>query len=134
MNTGASLVAELVDDKTRVAVNAPLEWTPKSVSASMIGYGREKKMGVYDPLRDHLRKQRLSELILTFDEIERILKRMLPNSAACPQWWENATEPRHVQQHAWADAGYSAFLLKGQDKVRFTRTSGSGTREGPPRS
>lgn len=78
-------------------------------------------MGVYDPLQKYLRRQRLSELILTFTEIERILGRMLPKSAERPQWWENATEIRHVQQHAWANAGYNALLLAGQEKVRFVR-------------
>jgi hypothetical protein len=80
-------------------------------------------MGVYDPLRDYLRKQKLAEFVLTFEEIERVLKRMLPNSAAHPQWWENAAEVQHVQQRAWSDAGYQAFLMKGADKVRFVRSA-----------
>jgi hypothetical protein len=77
-------------------------------------------MGVYDPLRDYLKQQSASELILTVDEIEAILKRMLPNSASRPGWWEDPTEKRIVQQQAWNAAGYKASLLKGE-KVRFVR-------------
>ena len=80
-------------------------------------------MGVYDPLREYLRKQKLSEFVLTFEEIERVLKRMLPNSAAHPQWWEDAVDVRHIQQRAWSDAGFKAFLIKGADKVRFVRSA-----------
>ncbi|RWP14737.1 hypothetical protein [Mesorhizobium sp.] len=62
-------------------------------------------MGVYDQLREHLKRQRLPEAILSFEEIEAITKRMLHNSAAHPQWWEDDTEHRDTAQHAWADAG-----------------------------
>lgn len=80
-------------------------------------------MGKYDPLRDHLGRQKTGELELSFEEIERIIGCMLPNSAARPQWWANIKDPdtTHVQRNAWRDAGYDAFLIAGRDCVRFVR-------------
>jgi len=81
-------------------------------------------MGKYDPLRDLLKRQRDTELELTFAEIERIIGGMLPNSAARPQWWANVKDPdtTDVQRNAWQDAGYDALLIAGRDQVRFSRT------------
>lgn len=80
-------------------------------------------MGKYDPLRDHLRRQRGEEFELTFVEIERKLGCMLPNSAARPQWWANVVDPDRspVQREAWRAAGFDAFLIAGKDRVRFRR-------------
>lgn len=80
-------------------------------------------MGKYDPLRDYLKRQRASQLELTFTEIERMVGKMLPNRAIRAEWWENAHD-RHapsVQQNAWQEAGYNAVLVVGHDRVRFTR-------------
>jgi hypothetical protein len=83
-------------------------------------------MAKYDPLHQHLRRQRLEELEMTFAEIERRIGAMLPNSAQRPQWWANVSDPdtTHVQRHAWGKAGYDAFLVLGQDRVRFRRRPG----------
>lgn len=80
-------------------------------------------MGKYDPLRDHLKRQRAAEFELTLTEVERIIASMLPNSAARPQWWANVKDPdtTHVQRNAWRDAGFDAFLIAGRDRVRFVR-------------
>ena len=80
-------------------------------------------MRKYDPLQRHLERQKVSELQMSFAEIERCLGAMLPNSSARPQWWANAVHPihQHVQQRAWRDAGYDAFLIAGADRVRFKR-------------
>ena len=80
-------------------------------------------MGKYDPLRRRLSRLKADEVVLSFDEIERIIGGMLPNGAARPQWWSDAgpVDPRHVQQAAWRAAGYDAFLLTGAEKVRFKR-------------
>ena len=79
-------------------------------------------MGIYDPLRDHLRKQRLQEFELKFSEIENIIGRHLPKSAARPQWWANQKDGMRPQRDSWRDAGYDAFLIKGGERVRFCRT------------
>lgn len=79
-------------------------------------------MGKYDPLRDYLGNQSLSEMNLSFREIEKIIGGPLPGSAMRPQWWANEANPKtgHVQRLAWAAAGYDAFLHAGR-KVRFKK-------------
>ena len=80
-------------------------------------------MGKYDRLRDYLKRQRAAAIELTFREIELVLGCMLPNSAVRPQWWANSKEhdTRNVQQSAWRDAGFHAFLSAGRERVRFER-------------
>jgi len=78
-------------------------------------------MGIYDPLRDHLLRQRLQEFTLTFTEIESVIGRHLPKSAELPQWWANQKDGTRPQRDAWRDAGYEAFLIKGRDRVRFCK-------------
>ena len=81
-------------------------------------------MGIYDPLRDHLRRQRLAELELSFLEIGNILGRQLPKSAEYPQWWSNQKDGvARPQRDAWRDAGFDAFLIKGRGRVRFVKLS-----------
>lgn len=82
-------------------------------------------MGKYDRLRDYLKRQHAAAIELTFRDIELVLGCMLPNSAARPQWWANSKEPdkRNVQQSAWRDAGFDAFLSAGRERVRFERVS-----------
>lgn len=82
-------------------------------------------MGKYDPLRDHLKRQKADEFDLTFVEIERVLGAMLPKSANRPQWWANVSDPEtaHVQREAWRAAGFDAFLIAGKDRVRFHRSA-----------
>lgn len=82
-------------------------------------------MGKYDGLRDYLRTQTLSEIILSFPEIERIIESSLPKSAVRPQWWANEGNPStsHSQRKAWGDAGYDAFLISDARKVRFKKVS-----------
>ncbi len=81
------------------------------------------QMGKYDPLYDYLRRKTASELEMTFRDVERVIGALLPNSAARPQWWANETDPAtsHVQTRAWRDAGYDAFLITGEDQIRFRR-------------
>jgi hypothetical protein len=78
----------------------------------------------YDPLRDHLSRQALSELIMPFAEIEQLVG-PLPDSAQRPQWWANVRSQTSasVQREAWRAAGYNAFLIAGSNKVRFVRVA-----------
>lgn len=79
-------------------------------------------MGKYDPLRDYLRRQKGDEFELTFADIERRLGAMLPKSANRPQWWANVADSGSpVQRDAWRAAGLDAFLIPGEDRVRFRR-------------
>jgi hypothetical protein len=81
-------------------------------------------MAKYDPLQIYLNRSTQYEVVLTFDEVERVLMTPLPSSAAkYPEWWANETNPKtsHVQCKAWVAAGYKAFpdILSG--KVLFAR-------------
>ena len=80
-------------------------------------------MAKYDPLRRFLRRSRLSEVDMSFADIERVIGDMLPKSAERPQWWANEADPsgRHVQAGSWREAGYDAFLIAGAEKVIFRR-------------
>lgn len=77
----------------------------------------------YDPLRNWLAVNDGQEFSLSFEEISAILGNSLPVSAARPQWWANTTKVHtNVQREAWRAAGYDAFLLKDQSRVRFVKT------------
>ena len=81
-------------------------------------------MAKYAPLRNYLKRKKLSEIILTFDEVEHIIHAPLPKNAATPQWWANIVNPDHghVQREAWRAAGYDAFLLP-PSRVRFQKVA-----------
>ena len=82
-------------------------------------------MSKYDPLARHLQRQTSDTVEMTFWDLELVLRAMLPRSAERPQWWanENSETTRHVQSRAWLSAGYDAFLVKGQERIRFVRRS-----------
>jgi hypothetical protein len=79
-------------------------------------------MSKYAPLRTYLKRQKLSEIVLTFGQIEDIINAPLPNYAGKPQWWANIVNPEHghVQREAWRAAGYDAFLLP-PSRVKFQK-------------
>jgi len=81
-------------------------------------------MAKYAPLRNYLKRKKLSEIILTFDEVEHIIHAPLPKNAATPQWWANIVNPDHghIQREAWRAAGYDAFLLP-PSRVRFQKVA-----------
>lgn len=89
------------------------------------------RMGKYDPLYNYLRRKTAPELNMTFRDIERILRAMLPNSASRTQWWvnESAADTRCLQAIAWQKAGYDAFLV-GKDQVIFRRHQRIGRADG----
>ena len=80
-------------------------------------------MAKYDPLLDHLRRQKTDLYEMTFRDIERVLAALLPKSAQRPEWWSNETsrDSHHVQCRAWLEAGYGAHPIKGAERVRFKR-------------
>lgn len=63
-------------------------------------------MAKYDPLRKHLRRKNLAEVVMTFDDVERVIGGMLRKSASLAAWWgnERSSETRHVQCRSWLDA------------------------------
>src|SRR5438132_386717 len=47
----------------------------------------------YGALRDYLKKQRLPEFVLSFEEIEQIIDAPLPRAAHRASWWESVSAP-----------------------------------------
>lgn len=81
------------------------------------------KLGKYDALEAHLRRQKAASYEMTFRDIERILGALLPKRAYRADWWVNDPDPaaRRVQCKAWLRSRYHAALLRAEERVRFTR-------------
>jgi hypothetical protein len=82
-------------------------------------------MAKYDLLENFLRVQNSDdeELILTFGEIEGIIKGELPRSAFGPDaraWQNEDEEVTHPQAQAWRNAGYKVWKVR-DGMVTFKR-------------
>jgi len=87
---------------------------------------KESTMSKYDPLRTFLERASatVTEMTLSFDQIEGILGFTLPASARKHRpWWENPTSTsRHSQAQAWLAAGWKVDAVDQRDEwVRFGR-------------
>lgn len=80
-------------------------------------------MGKYDPLHQYLRRRPTADIELTFQDIERLIRAMLPKAAYEAEWWSNAggSATGHIQTRAWLDAGFDAALIPGRERVKFVR-------------
>ena len=82
-------------------------------------------MSVYEPLQSYLTDNPDASVIMSYEEIERLLGRRLPNTAYGDnkrQWWAN-TET-HSQALAWLRANRKAKLDVKRDRVTFVRELG----------
>ena len=77
----------------------------------------------YDALRDYLKKQMRTELVLSFDEIETIIDAALPRAAHRASWWDSLRSPqeRMPQREACLAAGYAATRMPDGKSVRFRK-------------
>jgi hypothetical protein len=77
----------------------------------------------YDPLHDYLKKQKLPEFVLTFEQIEEIIEAPLPRAAHRASWWESLRSPQEKmpQREACLAGGYVATRLADGRSVRFKR-------------
>lgn len=86
-------------------------------------------MSVYAPLERRLAQADQDAVTLSFDEIERLLGRKLPQSAYDErikrQWWANTDT--HSQAKAWLKTGRKARLNVAENQVTFTRDDPSMT-------
>lgn len=83
-------------------------------------------MDKYDPLREHLTAVSDRDVVrMTFNELAGLVG-SLPASAWQHQaWWGNEVDGRHVQAHAWLDAGWRVAIVDQRDEwVEFTRVDG----------
>lgn len=79
-------------------------------------------MAKYAPLASFLRRQKRSEVDLTFRDIERIVGGILPKAAAVDGWWRADPSGPVMPQHiAFADAGFVAEPQTRAETVHFVR-------------
>ena len=80
-------------------------------------------MNDYDRLRDYLARQKLPELVLSFEQIEEIIGTALPRAAQRASWWETLRSPQQKmpQREACLAAGYIATRQPDGKSVRFKR-------------
>ena len=77
----------------------------------------------YDLLRDYLKKQKLPEFVLSFEQIEEILDAALPRAAHRASWWETERSPQEKmpQREACLEAGYIATRQADGKSVKFKK-------------
>jgi hypothetical protein len=77
----------------------------------------------YDALRDYLKKQTLSEFVLSFEQIEEIIDAALPRAAQRASWWETLRSPqeRMPQREACLAGGYIATRQADGKSVKFRK-------------
>ncbi len=80
-------------------------------------------MNDYDALRDYLKKQKLPEFVLSFEQIEEIIDAPLPRAAQRASWWETLRSPQEKmpQREACLAGGYIATRSTDGNSVRFKR-------------
>ena len=70
--------------------------------------------GKYTPLENYLRDlpESQREVLLNFQQIEKVLNTRLPSSAyEDRRWWDHETEANHLTKRAWANAGWKIESL-----------------------
>jgi hypothetical protein len=84
----------------------------------------------YDALRDYLRKQKLPEFVLSFEQIEEIIDAALPRAAHRASWWETERSPQEKmpQREACLAGGYIATRQADGKSVRFKKIPSSSSR------
>lgn len=89
-------------------------------------------MSVYEPLTKHLKSLPIESWSTNFAEIERILRRPLPQSAlAYRPWWANQKGGNHSQSRAWRDAGWETREVDLKHRtLRFERVKRQGLASG----
>jgi len=82
-----------------------------------------KQVNDYDALRDYLKKHKLPELVLSFEEIETIIDAALPRAAQRASWWETLRSPQEKmpQREACLAAGFIAARMPDGKGVRFKK-------------
>ncbi|MET4067069.1 hypothetical protein ABID58_001852 [Bradyrhizobium sp. S3.2.6] len=80
-------------------------------------------MNDYDALRDYLLRQKQTEFVLSFEEIEEIIGAALPRAANRASWWDTSRSPdiKMPQREACIAAGFKATRMPDGQTVRFTK-------------
>lgn len=81
-------------------------------------------MAKYEPLVRYLRRQKASEVELSFRDIERIVGGFLPKASADILWWSvEGAASAPPQQRAFAQAGFTPKPEFRTECVRFVRST-----------
>ncbi|MNE95467.1 hypothetical protein D3C80_1935570 [compost metagenome] len=87
-------------------------------------------MSKYAPLTTFLRRQKQGQVILTFRDIERIVRGILPKAATADAWWRtDRSGPMMPQHKAFTDAGFAAEPQIRSELVTFVRVAAKTTVE-----
>ena len=80
-------------------------------------------MGKYEPLTNFLRRQKVRELRMTFEQIEKVIGEKLPPRAQHHRaWWSNSPS-NNVMTKAWLQAGFRSEQVDvAGRKLVFRRT------------
>ncbi|MBR0949436.1 DUF7662 domain-containing protein [Bradyrhizobium canariense] len=80
-------------------------------------------MNDYDALRDYLMRQKQTEFVLTYEQIEEIIGAALPRAANRASWWDSLRSPdiQMPQREACLAAGFKAMRMPDGQSVRFTK-------------
>ena len=80
-------------------------------------------MNDYDALRDYLMRQKQTEFVLSFEQIEEIIGSALPRAANRASWWDSLRSPdiQMPQREACLAAGFKAVRMPDGQSVRFTK-------------
>jgi hypothetical protein len=82
---------------------------------------RPPAIAKYDSLTQHLTREELGEVTLTFNEIEVIVGARLPAGASTYRFWRSPKkDTRHLRYQSWRSAGFDALWVPPK-KVRFKR-------------
>jgi hypothetical protein len=81
-------------------------------------------MRKYAALYAHLNRRRGRPEMLSFEDIEAIIGKPLPQSASKHRsFWANDYRDHHSHARAWMQAGYRvAYVDRNQKVIRFERT------------
>jgi hypothetical protein len=75
--------------------------------------------GKYAPLENYLHNlpENQREVMLRFEQIEKILNSKLPSSAyEDRRWWDKEKEANHVTERAWSSAGWKIADVNTDEK------------------
>ena len=75
-------------------------------------------MNDYDLLRDYLKKQKLPEFVLSFEQIEEILDAALPRAAHRASWWETERSPQEKMPQRKKPVSKQATSQRGRRMAR----------------
>jgi hypothetical protein len=65
----------------------------------------------YDPLFERLCRAGDGSVELSFDEIGRLVGGLPASADRHAAWWSNDADGRHVQAHAWLNAGRHVVVV-----------------------